>query len=159
MSLTLPQETKIHGALKPAADAAGRNGRFVSLKNLHKLYVKVYVDQANAAVIPITITQAQAIAGTGAKVLATPVPIWANLDVAASDTLVRQADAVNFTTDAALKEKIVIFEILPTDLDVANGFDCIRVNTGASNVANITSAEYIGVQRYKGENTPSIIVD
>lgn len=157
---TLPENTKIHGALKPAADAAGRAGRYVSLKNVHKMYVVVYIDQGNAATVALTITQAQDISGTGAKALAVTVPIWANQDVANGDTLARQTDAVSFTTSAAVAEKCVVFEVQENALDLANGFKTIRVNTGASNVANITSAVYVGAPlRYPGNASPSIITN
>jgi len=88
------------------------------------------------------------------------VPIWANLDCAASDALVRQTDAVSYTTDAELKHKIVVFEIDPATLDLVNGFDCLVVITGASDVANITQAMYYLVDdRYKQATPPSAIVD
>lgn len=157
---TLTENAKIHGALKPATDAAGRNGRYVSLKNALKMYVVAYIDQGNAATVALTITQAQDVAGTGAKALANAIPIWANQDVATADALVRQADAVSFTTSAALAEKCVVFEIQPNALDLANGFDCIRVNTGASNVANLTSAMYVATPlRHAGNVPPSMIVN
>lgn len=158
---TLPEEAKIHPALLPAADAAGRNGAWVSLKNAHKLYVVVALDQGNAATVALTLEQATAIAGTSAKAVTATVPIWANQDTGASDTLVRQVDAASFTTSAAVKGKVVIFELLPQKiLDMANGFDCIRVVTGASNAANITSALYVATPlRYQGDPPPSMVVD
>jgi hypothetical protein len=120
----------------------------------------VHITQGNAATILLTPQQASAIAGTGVKALANAVPIWANSDEANSDTLVRQTDAVNFTTSAATADKRVIFEVNPDYLDVANGFDCIRVQTGASNAANITEASYILAGLRYHESTPlSAIVD
>lgn len=158
---TFPEEAKTHVALAPAADAAGRNGKWVSLKNAHKLYVVVSINQGNAATVALTLEQATAVAGTGGKAVTALVPIWANQDAAADDTLVRQADAASFTTDAALKEKLVVFEIIPQKaLDLANGYDCLRVVTGASNVANITAALYVATPlRYAGDPPPSMIVD
>jgi hypothetical protein len=156
--LSLAQELKVFGALKPAADAAGRSGRYFSLKNLHKGYFIALVDQGNAATIALTLGQAQDVAGTNAKAITALVPIWANLDPA-TDALVRAADAASYTTDAGVKEKIVIVEIRPEHLDMANGFDCVRLTTGASNAANITSAFFVGVPRYPGDGGPSIITD
>lgn len=158
---TLPEQAKIHTALKPAADAAGRNGAWISCKNAHKVYVVVHVDQGNAATIALTLEQAQAIAGTGAKAITATVPIWSNLDTAASDTLVRRTDAASYTTDAGVKIKIVIFEIQPQRaLDLANDFDCIRVVTGASNAANITSGLYVASPlRFEGDPPPSMVID
>lgn len=157
---TLPQEAKIVQALAPAADAAGRTSPYVSLKNAGKAYVKAHITQGNAATILLTILQATAVAGTGSKVLANAVPIWVNQDADAGDTLTRGTDAVNFTTSAALANKMVLFEIDPALLDVNNGFDCIAVSTGASNAANITQAEIILTSlRYPQSTPPSARVD
>jgi hypothetical protein len=79
----------------------------------------------------LTPQQCSAVAGTGAKAIPA-TPIWTNLDTSVSDTLVRATDAVSYTTDAGVKNKMVVFEIDPAALDVAGGFDCIRCNTGAS---------------------------
>jgi hypothetical protein len=67
--------------------------------------------------------------------------------------------AATYTTDAAVKNKVVIFQIDPAALDQANGFDCIAVSTGASNAANITSAMLIGTPRYAGPAQPSVLID
>lgn len=156
---TLPQAAKIVAALKPAADAAGRNGAWVNLKNAHKAYIVFHVDQGNAATIALSIDQAKDVASTGAKAITNNVRIWANLDTATSDTLVRAADATSYTTDAALKQKQVVIEIDPASLDMANGYCCIRVNTGASNAANITEAQYFLMPlRQAGDPPPSAIV-
>lgn len=157
---TLPQQLKVVEALAPAADAAGRSSDIVSLKGAGKAYILVSLTQGNAATVALTPMQAQDVSGTGAKVLANAVPIWSNLDTAASDTLVRRADAVNYTTDAAVKNKQVIFEIDPALLDLNNGFDCVYFTTGASNAANITAAVFLlGDLRYAQETPPSAIID
>lgn len=156
---TLPEACNVVGILKPAADAAGRTSRYVSLKNALRAWIIVYIDQGNAATVLLSPKQASAVAGTGTKVLANVVPIWANNDVAAADALTRQTDAVNFTPDAAVKEKQVVFEIDPAQLDMAGGFDCIGITTGASNAANITSAIVVVESRYPGATPPSIAVD
>ena len=114
----------------------------------------------NAATVGLTLEQSTNVAGAGAKAVTALVPIWADLDAATSDALVRAADAASYTTDAAVKRKVVVFEIVPeAALDIAGGFDCIVVKTGASNVANITAAMYIAIPRYQQATPPSIIVD
>lgn len=159
-SFTLPEEAKIIGAAKPATDAAGRNGRWISVKNCHKVYIVAHIDQGNAATIQLDIDQATAVAGTGAKAITKNVKIWSNLDAAVSDELIRRADALNYVTDAAVKEKIVVIELDPSTLDIAGGFDCIRVKTGASNVANLTQLMYLGTPlRFPAATPPSAVVD
>ena len=143
----------------PAADAAGRTSAYISLKNAAKAYIVVYLDQGNAATVLLSPLQATAVAGTGSKVLANAIRVWSDLDCAASNALVRRTDAVNYTTDAGVKKKIVVFEIDRTKLDVAGGFDCVAVSTGASNAANITSAFALIVPQHAGDTAQSFITD
>lgn len=159
MIQTLPELYKIVEAMPNATDAAGRTGDYVSLKNANACFVFVDITQGNAATIALTIEQATAVAGTSSKAITVAVPIWSNLDTAASDTLVRRADAVSYTTDAGVKNKQVIFQIDPATLDIAGGFDCITVKTGASNAANLTSATYFIQTRYPQATPPAAITD
>ncbi len=159
MHITLPEEFKIVEAMPNATDAAGRTGDYVSLKNATMAWVVVYLTQGNAATVAISINQASAVAGTGTKAITETVPIWSNLDTAASDTLVRRTAAVSYTTDAGVKNKIVIFQIDPATLDVANGFDCITVITGASHAANITGAQYWIQSALQQATPPAAITD
>jgi hypothetical protein len=146
--------------MEPATDAAGRTGNWVSLKNARRVTVVFHVKQGNAATIAVSINQATAIAGTGSKVLTNAVPIWRNLDCSVNDTLVRDTDAKNYTTDAATKNKQIIFQIDPNAcMDIANGFDCITIITGASNAANLTEAQVFLEMEYEQATPPSAVVD
>lgn len=152
--------TKLVKGLPLATDAAGRTSRGVTLKNSTFATVIASITQGNAATVALTILQAQNVAGLNVKPITNPAPIWANLDTDASDTLVRQTDAVSFTTDAAVKNKQVVFHVDPAYFDIANGFDCLLVSTGASNVANLTSIDFLlEGQRYQSEPMPTAIVD
>ncbi|MEN6526375.1 MAG: hypothetical protein ABFD65_07805 [Candidatus Polarisedimenticolia bacterium] len=156
---SLMQDARIVQVLDPAADAAGRTGRAVSLGNYQRAYLVAHVTQGNAATVALTPQQCTAVDGTAAKAIPA-VPVYTNLDAAGGDSFTRQTDAASFTTDAALKDKIVVFQVDPAALDVAGGFDCIRLNTGASNAANITEATVILCEpRYAGATQPSAIAD
>jgi len=153
--LCLPENFKIVEALKPQAGAA-LTGDYVSLKNVLMAWVIVHVNQANAATMAITLEKATDVAATGTTAITTVVPIWANEDCVTSDTLVAQTAAVGFTTSAAVKDKIVIFQVDPATL---GAFDCLTVKTGASNAANITSAMYVLAERYQQSTPPTAITD
>lgn len=158
---SLVAQAKPVSLLAPATDAAGRTSGYASLKNAHKAYVVLYITQGNAATIAISLQQATTVAGGSTKAVTATFPIWSNLDVATSDTLVARTAAASYTTDAGVKNKIIVLEILPESvLDVANGFDCIAVTTGASNAANITSAQlFIVPGRYQQATPPSATLD
>jgi hypothetical protein len=153
---SLPYQIPPVSLLAPAADAAGRTSSYRSLKNALKAYVVAEVNQGNAATVLLTLLQAKDVSGTGSKALTGVVPIWLDNDTSASDALVAQVAALNFTTDASLKNKIVVFEITPEQaLDVANGFRSIAISTGASNAANITRAELFVLGAFEGASQPS----
>ncbi|MHB1652345.1 MAG: hypothetical protein ACYCVD_07685 [Desulfitobacteriaceae bacterium] len=155
----IPECCKPVEAIAPQAGGA-ITGDYVTLRDAEKCFVFVHINQADAATIEITIEQATDVSGTGSKAITNAVPIWANQDCATSDALVRQTDAVSFTTSDAVKHKIVIFQIDPAHLDVNNGFDCITIKTAASDPTNITAAQYfLADLRYGGVTPPSDIVD
>ena len=147
------------GILPAAADAAGRTSGYRSLRNiLDKVAIVCRVNQGNAAQVTFTPMQAQDDLGTGAKPLANAVPVFYNADTASSDVLVPQSYATDFQTDANLADKIVMFEFQTSELDLANGFGHIAIQTSASNAANVTSAEMIGILRFQQQVPPSTLV-
>ena len=159
---SLPQECKIVEAIVPQAGGA-ITGDYVSLKGAARCFVVVHVNQADVAQMTISLNRATAVAPADAAVIVTAVPIWANQDCAASDTLTAQTAAVNFQLSADLGHKQIVFEIDPAKLGQTAGgvpYDCIAVATGASNAANITQAAYYLTDlRYGAATPPSAITD
>lgn len=144
--------------LAPEADAAGRVSPYRNIKAASKAYVVARVNQGFADNVTLTLTQAQDVAGTGAKALAA-VPIWLNDNTATTDAYAIQPAAASFSTDTTLADKIVVFEILPeAAFDVANGFTTIALATGASNAANITAADLFVLTDFAGASLPSTYV-
>jgi hypothetical protein len=95
---------------------------YVSLKGYDRATIIILVD--NAATVTgaaITLKQATAVAGTDEKALAFS-SMRANVDCAAGDTLTDTAVTSN-------KNLMYVIEVAASDLDVANGFDCIRVDS------------------------------
>ena len=152
---SMPYQIPPVSLLAAAADAAGRTGSYRSLRNALKVYIVVEVNQGNAATVAITPLQAKDSSGTSSKAIAA-TPIWLNDDTSVSDALVAQANAANFTTDATTKDKLVVFEIEPeTAMDMANGFNHIAVQTGASNASNVTAAQLYILQSMQGASAPT----
>lgn len=143
------------GLLAPAADAAGRTSGYKSLRNVSgKVALFCRVNQGNAAQVTFTPLQAKDSSGTGAKAVPS-VPIFFNSNTATSDTLAAQTAAASFQTDAGTNDKIVAFEFDPAELDLANGFNHIAVQTSASNAANITEAWFQALGRYQQAVPPA----
>lgn len=146
--------------LPPAADAAGRTSVYVSLKGCAgKAFIVAHVNQGTAAQVTLTPLQASDVSGTGSKAISA-VPISLVADTSVSDAFVAQAVAANFQTSAATKDKIVVFEIVPEAcMDIANGFDCLAIQTSASNAGNITEAKIQILGSYQQATPPSALTN
>jgi hypothetical protein len=127
---------------------------YVSLKGYRK--VQVVIDILNATTVTgtaVTLKQATAVAGTNEKALAF-TRMLSNIDVAASQTMVETAVASNtFTTDATNSKRLrYIIDVDAASLDVANGFDCFRVDCTAMAAALGTVSYLLYGARYSGAN-------
>jgi hypothetical protein len=141
--------------LPAAADAAGRTGTYKSMRNVAGIVsLECHVNQGNAAQVTFTPLQAKDSSGTGSKVIPS-IQVFYNADTSVADALPAQANAANFQTDVALKDKVVIFQFDPAELDMANGFNHIAIQTSASNAANITYAEMRYLGRYQQAAPPA----
>jgi hypothetical protein len=159
MGKHLVENFKIVSGIASLTLDAHRTGDYVSLKNCQMAFIVCHVLQGNAAQTFLEPRQATAVAGTGVKALANTVPIWANLDVSATDTLARATDALSYELDAGVHSKMVVFQVDPSKLDVANGFDCLTIYADTSNAANLLSAEYFLAMRYSEDIPPAAITD
>jgi hypothetical protein len=163
MRISIPETVQPVQLLVPAADAAGRACTiFPSLKNALKAWIMVYLDQGAANTVALTPMQAKTVGNSPDldKVLTNTVPIYSNLDMAAATPYLKETAAKNYTTDAGVKHKCIIFEIDPASaLDVDGEFDCIGITTGASAAANITSAILLIQPKYKGDAQVDYITD
>ena len=128
---------------------------YVSMKNYQRCQIIISIaDGTTVTGSTITLKQATAVAGTSEKALAF-TRMLANTDYAASKTMVETAVTSNiFTTQTTnSKDSLYIIDVDASDLDVANGFDCLRVDgTGHAATAsrgvvvlyNLYGARYAG---------------
>lgn len=136
---------------------------YVSLKFYKHLTAIVLVKNATTVTgSAITLKQATAVAGTSEKALAF-TKMWANTDTGAGDTLTETAvTSSTFTTDATNSKNLMyVIEVDTQDLDIDNGFDCVRVGTGNATAATVTVLYILSQPRYSGSvgDLPSAIVD
>lgn len=124
-----------------------RDGIFVSLKNVHRAFLVVIVEQgADATQHTFTLKQATAGAGTATgtseKAMTNSVPIYYNEDCALDNTVTAATAAKTYQTDTAQsKTKMVIFDIVPQScMDLANNFDCVGLDSTDLGAANIAGA-------------------
>ncbi len=135
-------------AINPKTNAGGATGTYISLKNVIKCLVVVHCTDATTDTTAITLEQSTAVAGSGHTAITQVVPIWSNLDCSTSNTLTSRTAAVSYTTNASVKNKIVVFQVDPIKLDA--GYDVVNVVVGGSSASNSISAVYLLEMRYSG---------
>lgn len=164
--ISLPYQFPPIDLISPQANGSAITTQvYASMRNALKAWIVVKVAQGNAATVAITPVQATSSSGAGSKAIGgadTAAPIWLNDDTSLAtggDAFAAQAPALSFTTDATVKNKIVIFELAPEAvLDIPNGFNHIGLNIGASNAANIVTATLHIYGSYEGASVPSSYV-
>jgi hypothetical protein len=134
---------------------------FVSMKLYPRCTVIILAHNgATVTGSAIALKQATAIAGTGVKALNFAL-MYRNIDAGASDALVETAVVSNtFTTDNTnAKDSMYVIEVKQDDLDVANGFDCIRADTGNAVNATLSVLYVLWPAKYGKATPPSAVVN
>lgn len=162
LNASLPEQCKFVVGCPPAALATtAGDGDFVSLKNYRRLTIVILVDNGSTVTGgAVTLIQATEVAGSTTAALAM-TRMWANTDVGATDTLVKTTVTSNtFTTSTTDNKNLMyVIEVLAEDLDIANGYDCVRVDV-ASMANAVGSVLYIlDGARYGKATPPAAITD
>ena len=162
-------ETQICSGFLPVdLQSAANPGDYVSLKNYRRLAVILFKGIGTAADDPvISFFQATTVAGAGEKVLTKcagyHMKQGADLEAVGTFTEVTQTVAATCTLNATSAESagLYVFSICDTDLDNANGFDCVKVS-----VADVGGNPQLGCMlyilsepRHAAATMPSAIID
>lgn len=138
LNALLSEQVKIVEGLIPTVPSSSTPD-YVSLKNYERCMVLII--QKNATTVTgsaITLKQATNVAAGSEKALSF-TKAYRNVDTAAADILSEFTVASDtFTTQAVdSKNAMYVIEVKAEDLDVNNGFDCLRVGTGNATAATI----------------------
>lgn len=163
----LVEECQIVMAIVPVDSQTGANtGDYVSLKNYDRCTVLVIKAAGVAGDDPVpTMTQAQDVSGTGVKALNfTRVDSKVGTQTGIGTFTTNTQAAGNTYTDTVSAEAQAIFaiEFQSADLDVANGFDCLKIaipDTGAAGAQLLTAIYILRGARYGAVPLLSAIVD
>jgi hypothetical protein len=137
---------------------------YVSMKGYSRAQIIISIaDGTTVTGSTITLKQATAVAGTSEKALAF-TRMLANTDYAASKALTETAVTSNtFTTQTVnSKDSLYVIDVKAEDLDVANGFDCLRVDgTGHAATASRGCVVLYNLygKRYSGSTPAEAIAD
>jgi len=167
--MRLIDEVQICSGFVPVdTQTAGNPGDAVSLKNYNHLTVIFFKAAGAANDDPVlTFEQGTDVAFGTAKNLATITEYWhkqGTLTAVGTFTNVTQAASQTVTLNATSAESqgIYVFEIDAADLDVANGYDCVRVtvaDTGAAGAQLGCMLYILSGPRHAGATMPSAIID
>lgn len=150
----------------PINIGSARSGDVVSLKNWGRIAVVFYKDAGVSNEDPtLTIEQASSVAPSNAKAInftrvdtkqaaaLTSLGVWTKVAQAAGNTYTN--------TDAGGQQALWVVDIKADDLDVDNGFDCIRASVGDAGTATSIAALFyiLHEPRYAKEGGISAIVD
>lgn len=157
--VSLPVNYKIVQMLKPQTTNGALTSQVITLKGVNKAWVIFEFTQAVGHATTPTLLQATNIAA-GTNKAGPSVPIWSNLATASTDTLVSRTAAASYAVSTATGGMEVVFEIDPSLLDVANGYDCIYFTIATSSQAtNFVGATAILQTSYQQATPPTQIVD
>jgi hypothetical protein len=118
---------------------------YVSLKNFERVMILIQVKNATTVTgSAITLRQATSVAGGSEKALSFS-KAYRNIDTAAADALAEFAvTSDTFTTNNTNSKNLMYaIEVKAEDLDVNNGFDCIRAGTGDATAATVTVTYFL----------------
>jgi hypothetical protein len=162
----LVENVQICSAIKPIDfNAAAQAGDWVSMKNYNRMACVFHGRVGSAGTdLTLTLEQATSVAGAGAKALNfTRIDSKEGADLLAIGqftTTIQAAGNTYTTTNNEQLDQIIVIDILGTDLDKDNDYDCVRLSTNAGNAAKVVSALYLlWGAKYGTDPLPSAIVD
>lgn len=136
---------------------AARTGDYYSLKDFQGIVFVIFQGAWAGGTPAVTLKQATAVAGTGAKALSfaekySKVGLTGTVNVLGTVT----SDTFNLTATA---NRIEMIEVSAADLDRANGFDCVGLDIASpgANADLVCVAAILYGPRYQGD--PAILPD
>jgi hypothetical protein len=160
--MTVSLNARLDEQVTPIVAAAGLlltstlgDTKYVSLKGYRKIQIIISIaDGTTVTGTAVTLKQATAVAGTSEKALAF-TRMLSSVDYPTSALAETAVSSNTFTTQAVnSKDSVYIIDVDADSLDVAGGFDCLRVDaTGHAATAsrgcvvlyNLYGARYSGV--------------
>ena len=163
MTMRLCPETFpiITGLVPSAASATGDTADAICLKNCNGVLIIAQHSGTSDNDVTLTVhegaTAAEAQAGTYAITTGAEFPIWVNTDVATSDALVRQTDALTYVIDSDLGTNQMVVFYIPASI-LTNSRDWIACGFDAGHASNFLCITYIlDGGRYQQTTPPTAI--
>jgi hypothetical protein len=156
MNLNVINQTKLIHAVSPANwSGSTSSAKYVSLKNYGMCYIWIHTGAIADGTGAVTVTQASAVAGTGAKAI--------SFDHYYSDTgtanLLARVSSTSATFTLATANSQYVIPIDPAQLDgssigSASAFDCLTISVAAPGGNDYYGVDYILTNPRNAESTP-----
>ncbi|MEO3386015.1 hypothetical protein [Mesorhizobium sp. CAU 1741] len=148
MNQHILEKIDIVPAVVPIALTTARTGDVISMKNHGRCAVVIFKDAGtNGDDITVTVNQCTSVAASNAKALDfTRVDLKQGTltDVGTWTTVTQDANEEYTNADLGGQQALIVIDIKGEDLDVANGYDCVRVSiSDAGTNAQLGCALYL----------------
>lgn len=145
-------------------NSAAFTGDYASFENYKRIAIIIALAPASGTdTAAITLKQSKTVDNSPATEKALSfTKVWKNSAPGTSDTLVETAVAGDsITTSAAAALELYVIEVMDTDLDINNDFDCVRVAvTDPGSVSTPAVVLMLGYEaKFAGPTPPSMITD
>lgn len=139
----LPEMVRVVPAIAPQTGGSARSGDWVSLKGFDGVMIVVHIAMGNAATTAITVDKAQDVSGGTNSDGITVNRVFKHTGAIGADIAYSAvAAAASFTSSSTGSgQDVYLLDIRAEEL--GEGYDCVQLELGASNAANLVSAEYI----------------
>ncbi len=156
---SLAEMVRVVPAVAPQTGASARSGDWISLKGYAGCLIVVHIAMGHAATTAITVDKATAVAGTGNSDGITVNRVWKHTGaIGAAIAYAAVAAAASFTSSSTGSGQDVY--LLDVRADELGDYDCIQLELGASNSANLVAAQYILYgPRYAGSPVDGFTID
>ena len=162
MSKQLIDITKIVTGFAPVDVDSVPTEDWVSLKTADRITIILMAGAlAGGAGSAVTLKQATAVAGTGEKALAFSL-VWQKEGTLTTSSTLTKTTVTSDTFTMGTSQSIYVIEINASSLDVANGFDYIRVDvaaTAGSNTFPVSALYILGGTRYDSAIAVEAVTD
>ena len=148
---------KIVQLAHPQTTNGGFTSDVVSLKHAVRATIVIDINQAVGHATAFSLRQATDVAA-GTNAAGPTSEVWANEDVATSDTLVKQTSAASYTVTNDIKKKQIVIEVDPAAL--TDTYDCVYITSADSSQAtNFASATVYIKSNFQQATPPAAITD
>ncbi len=159
MNLNLINQAKLIHAVNAASwNGSTSTAKYVSLKNYGMCYIWINTGAIADGTGAVTVTQATAVAGTGAKALSYD---HYYSDTGTANLLAKTTCSATFNLATASRQYVIPID--PAQLDcnpTGTPYDCLTVSVSAPGGADFYSVDYILTNPRNAESTPlSAIAD